>query len=257
MDPQDIPDNTTKQETPADSQGLARGTQSKARGRPRKQATASHGFAVPTRPDVEQADKQDPRKFAVVPIRAITDKSLTPSEFRILALVASFANRNGFTWVSQETLGQVMGVTFQAISAKIVKLKQAGYLEETAKAYWGGPTARCSTMRVVFDPSLSTDDVIARSGSADQELVDSTRIVEPNIRKSDQAITSLNDKVVDCRQEPRSATKQDLERLLPSLIAEVQARYRSEGLPAPTGDRLAREVADLTSARQRSGTLLA
>jgi hypothetical protein len=257
MDPQDLPDNQTKQASPADSQGLARGAQAKTRGRPRKQTAVSDGFHLPSKPEVAQADKQDPRKFAVVPIRAITDKSITPTAFRMLALVASYANRNGFTWVGQETLAQVMGITNQAISLHIVALKQAGYIEETAKAYWGGPTARCSTLRVIYDPTMTAEDVIARSGSADQNLVDSTSSLGPNIRKSDQAITSLNDKVVDCRQEPRSATKQDLERLLPSLIAEVQARYRSEGLPIPVGDRLAREVADLTSAKQRSGTLLA
>ena len=117
-------------------------------------------------------------------------------------------------------------------------------------------------MRVVFDDSLSTDDVIARSGSADQELVEPTslveptRTVEPNIQESNGVITSLNRQVVNEVQVSREPTKADLERLLPSLIAEVQARYRSEGLPVPVGDRLAREVADLTSAKQRSGTLI-
>jgi len=252
MDPQDIPDDTTKQETPADSQGLAGSTQSKARGRPRKQAAASHGFAVPTRPEVEQADKQDPRKFAVVPIRAITDKSITPHQFRTLALIASYANRNGFTWVGQHTLAAAAGITQQAMSLHILALKQAGLIEETAKAYWGGgPTARCSTMRVVFDPSMSTDDVIAKTGSAEQEdglVANTPRVLVES--------TSFGSEVVDS-DEARQPTKADLQRLLPSLIAEVQARYRSEGLPVPVGDRLAREVADLTSAKQRSGTLLA
>lgn len=257
MDPTDVPNNETKQEPSTDGAGLARATPAKQRGRPRKQTQGSdgpvvEGFKIPAKPAVKEQEKPDPRKFAVVPIRAIKDKGLTPTAFRILALVASYANRNGFTWVGQETLASAMGITNQAISLHIVALKAAGYLEETAKAYWSGPTARCSTLRVVFDPSLTTDDVIARSGSAEQE----DEGLGSNIQKSDRVITSLNRQVVNEVQVSREPTKADLERLLPSLIAEVQARYRSEGLPVPVGDRLAREVADLTSAKQRSGTLI-
>ena len=116
MDPENIPNDKAQQETPADSQRLAGHTQSKARGRPRKQTAGSDGFAIPARPDVEQAEKQDPRKFAVVPIRAITDKSITPHQFRTLALIASYANRNGFTWVGQHTLAAAAGITQQAMS---------------------------------------------------------------------------------------------------------------------------------------------
>lgn len=252
MDPTDVPNDQTKQTPSTDSQGLARGPATKQRGRPRKQTQGSdgstvEGFKIPAKPAVKEQEKPDPRKFAVVPIRAIKDKNISDRTMRVLTLIASYANRNGFTWVSQETLAADLGITRQAISLHVVALKDAGLLEETAKAYWG---ARCSTMRVIFDPSLSTDDVIAKSGSAEQEPL------APNIQESDRVITSLNDEVVDQVQVSREPTKADLERLLPSLIAEVQARYRSEGLPVPVGDRLAREVADLTSAKQRSGTLI-
>lgn len=270
MDSQDIPSIPTFKEQAGAGQGVVGPGQKNKGGRPRKQAPtgdvgAVAGFSVPKRPEVKQEAKQDPRKFAVLPISVITDKRITPSALRILALVASYANRNGFTWVAQETLAERMGITNQAISLHIVALKKAGYLEETAKAYWSGPTARCSTLRVIYDPTLTTEDVIAKTGSADQtdvsehlltkdgreEVSEHSLALGSNIQNGHGAITSSNDEVVN-RKEP---TKADLQRLLPSLIAEVQARYRTEGLPVPTGDRLAREVSDLASIKARSGDL--
>jgi hypothetical protein len=244
MDSQDIPNDPKKQASPSDSPG-----QTRRPGRPRKHAPAAaapgNGFDLPARPEVAEQAKTDPRKFAVIPIRAIRDKAITPTAFRVLALVASYANRNGFTWVSQETLAADMGITPQAISLHIVALKAAGLIEETAKAYWGGPTARCSTMRVIFDPTLTADDVIARAGSAEQEA----EVLAPNIQKGHGAITSSNGKVVD-------RSRVELESTAAALIGEVLERYRGEGLTPPTGHALEREAAMLASMRARQGLSL-
>jgi biotin operon repressor len=248
MDPENIPNDKAQQSQAADSAGLAGSTPSKARGRPRKQAAGSDGFHLPARPEVEQTEKQDGRKFIVLPFRVYHDKEITRQALRVLVMLAAHANRNGFLWCGMQRIADDLGVTQEAVSQQVVKLKQAGYIEETAKPYYGGPTARTATLRIIYDPTMSAEDVISRDSRSDDLL--------PNIQESNEAITSLNDKVVDS-VEARQPTKADLQRLLPSLIAEVQARYRSEGLPVPVGDRLAREVADLTSAKQRSGTLLA
>jgi hypothetical protein len=138
-----------------------------------------------------------------------------------------------------------MGITPQAISLHIVALKAAGLIEETAKAYWGGPTARCSTMRVIFDPTLTADDVIARAGSAEQEA----EVLAPNIQKGHGAITSSNGKVVD-------RSRVELESTAAALIGEVLERYRGEGLTPPTGHALEREAAMLASMRARQGLSL-
>lgn len=272
MDSQELPDVPTFKEQTSHGAGLAGAAPKNKGGRPRKQIAAGDGgnvasFSVPKRQELKQEEKQDTRKFAVIPIQAITDKNITPSALRILALVASYANRNGFTWVSQETLAERMCITNQAISLHIVALKKAGYLEETAKAYWSGPTARSSTLRIVYDPTLTADDVIARAGSADQtdvsehsltkggreEVSEHSLALGSNISERLVGSTSFESKVVNSRQP----TKADLERLRPSLIAEVLARYRTEGLPDPGRDRLEREVAELASIKARSGTLLA
>lgn len=152
-------------------------------------------------------------------------------------------------------MADLMGCTTAAIGKQMMELKALGYVEEVAAHYYGGPTARTATIRVVYDPSMNAEDVLSRDSDRDGDKWGQIE-VRSNIQESNESITSSNRKVVD-GQEARQPSKADLQRLLPSLIAEVQARYRSEGLPVPIGDRLAREVADLTSAKQRSGTLLA
>jgi len=244
--PENVSSKAQEQREAGSGQGTSGVDKAKKRGRPRKETQGSNGFALPAKPEVNQSEKPDPRKFAVIPIRAITDKNLTAAEFRILALVASYANRNGFTWVGQDTLAAAMGVTHQAISKHIQALIQAGMIEETAKAYWSGPTARTSTLRVIFDPTMTDEDVISRSGSADQgELVDSTRTVASNIRESNGEITSFNHEVVN------KPSKADLEAQRDQLTTEVLARYRREGLEPPGKWRLAEEVAALASLKAR------
>ncbi|HSG19642.1 MAG TPA: hypothetical protein VLA31_02640 [Burkholderiaceae bacterium] len=260
MDSQDLPDNETKQAPPADGQGLAGRPAAKPRGRPRKQAQGSdgstvEGFKIPVRPDVKEQEKPDGRKFIVLPFRVYHDKQMTRQALRVLVMLAAHANRNGFLWCGVQRIADDLGITQEAVSQQVSALKQAGYIEETAKPYYGGPTARTATLRIVYDQTMSAEDVLSRDSDHDGEKWGQVGLM-PNIQESDRVITSLNLQVVNEVRSGREPTKADLERLLPSLIAEVQARYRSEGLPIPVGDRLAREVADLTSAKQRSGTLI-
>ena len=116
-------------------------------------------FKLPKKPRVKEKDPTpDQRKVAVMPIRALQDKQLTDGMFRILALVCSYCNRAGVTWVSQLRLSQDAGVSRQAISKQLKKLKESGYVEVVSRHYRG---IRPDTMRVVFDPTIDTETAIA------------------------------------------------------------------------------------------------
>jgi len=64
----------------------------------------------------------DQRKIAVIPIRACTDKQLTPGMIRSFILICSYMNRSGITWVGQKTMADKLGISQQAISKHLVKL---------------------------------------------------------------------------------------------------------------------------------------
>jgi hypothetical protein len=116
-------------------------------------------FALPKKPKIrEKEPAPDQRKVCVVPIKAIRDANLTDASIRVLAILCSYTNRAGITWVSQNRLAADMGVTKQAISKQFVKLKAAGYIEVVKRGFKG---QRSDTIRVVFDESVDTATALA------------------------------------------------------------------------------------------------
>lgn len=116
-------------------------------------------FQLPKKPKVRQKiAPPDQRTLAVVPIRALTDKELGDATFRALALLCSYCNRAGITWVSQKKMAEVSNMSQQAISKHIAKLTKLGYVEVVRKGFRG---ERANTWRVIFDQSVDADTAIA------------------------------------------------------------------------------------------------
>jgi biotin operon repressor len=178
----------------------------------------------------------------VLPFRVYHDREMSRQALRVLVMLAAHANRNGFLWCGEQKIADDLGVTQEAVSQQILWLKKAGYIEQTAKPYYSGPTARTATLRVVFDPTMSAEDVLARDSRDEGRLL-------PNIQETNGAITSSNGKVVD-------RSRVELESTAAALIGEVLERYRGEGLTPPTGHALEREAAMLASMRARQGLSL-
>ena len=116
-------------------------------------------FTIPKQPKVKlKPALPDRRQIAVLPLRAIQDKELNHAAVRVLALVCSYANRAGITWVGQARLASDIGVTFRAISRQINILKKKKYIEILVK---GGKLSHTATMRVIYNPTIGVDDAIA------------------------------------------------------------------------------------------------
>jgi len=120
-------------------------------------------FTLPKKPRIKEKDAPpDQRKVAVLPIRALTDSRLTDGAFRVLALLCSYCNRAGLTWVSQKRLAEDAKVSRQAITNQIAQLREHGYVEIVRKGFRG---ERANTVRVIFDSSLTAEDAIAITSS--------------------------------------------------------------------------------------------
>lgn len=120
-------------------------------------------FQLPKKPRIKEKDAPpDQRKVAVLPIRAISDKTLTDGMFRTLAILCSYCNRAGLTWVGQIRLAKDMGVSQQAIGKQLLKLQKAGYVEVVRKSF---RAERATTLRVIFDPTLTAEDAIAMTSN--------------------------------------------------------------------------------------------
>lgn len=228
MDHPDIPSAQKKQGKAEDHQGLP----AKPRGRPRKaapgqtagsDAPAVASFSIPARPEVEAQEKQDGRKFIVLPFRLYNDRTISKAALRVLVTLAAHANRNGFTWCGVQRIADELGITQQAVSVQMVALKELGYIEETSAHYYGGPTARTATVRIIYDASMTAEDVIARNSGRFVTNTEGMMGVE----------ASLDVEVVKPVQD-----------LTPAELTIV-SRYRAEGLEPPTGARLAAEAAQI------------
>ena len=116
-------------------------------------------FALPKKPRINLKDAPpDQRKVCVMPIRALTDPKLTDGAVRILALLCSYCNRAGITWVSQKRLAEDMKTSRQNITNQLAKLREAGYVEIVKKGFRG---ERCNTLRVIFDANITAEEAIA------------------------------------------------------------------------------------------------
>ena len=123
-------------------------------------------FTLPKQPKIKLKGKPpDRRQIAVMPLRALRDKTLYNQSIRVLGLLCSYANRAGITWVAGTTLAKELGVSKQAISNQMVQLKAKGYVEVIKRGYAG---QRTDTVRIVYDPSISTLDALAILGSEDE-----------------------------------------------------------------------------------------
>jgi predicted transcriptional regulator len=167
-------------------------------------------FKLPKRPKVvEKEAPPDKRSVAVLPIRALTDKQLTDGTFRALALLCSYCNRAGITWVSQKRLADDMKVSRQAITKHLTKLKAAGYVEVTRKGFRG---ERANTLRVVFDPSMTAQDAIAITSS-----IEDTRPPEQAKREEELRNIMADNDLPDLTPEQIQANMRRLKTLLGTL----------------------------------------
>ena len=84
-------------------------------------------FKIPPAPTLKKR-KTPPRKtqYAIMPLRALTDKRITDRNRTVLAMMSSFANRAGITWVTQKRIGEEFKVTPQAIQRMLASLETVG-----------------------------------------------------------------------------------------------------------------------------------
>jgi hypothetical protein len=121
------------------------------------------GFVLPDKPVIERVEREDGRKFCVVPLRAFREKRLSLSQLRILGLYASYCNNAGMSFVSCTALGRDYGCSKSYMALMLQKIEEVGYIVRVKKH--GVPGIRGCVRRMVYDTSITTDDAIGISQS--------------------------------------------------------------------------------------------
>jgi hypothetical protein len=130
------------------------------------EAPAKHGINLPERPEITQhAPPPDGRKFAVIPFKACADPRLRNAALRVLAVLCSYANRAGLTYVGQHRIASDLGMHQSAVAREITVLKRCGYIERIKKGWKG---TKGDTIRVIYGAGISADDALGIAGSSEE-----------------------------------------------------------------------------------------
>jgi len=132
---------------------------------------------LPDPPDIQQMEHQDKRKFSVVPLAMLRDRTLTPTAKVIMCVFCSYCNKAGITHVSQAKVASDLQIDQSRVSRAMANLKRKGYIE-----YLGKPCSgiKGRTLRVIYDPEITAEDAIAIAGTAAEDDLrpEQTRIEE-------------------------------------------------------------------------------
>jgi biotin operon repressor len=116
----------------------------------------SKTYHIPEPIKLKVVKNEDLRKFCVVPIKAFLNKKLTGENLRVLAVLASYANKGGFSFVSCLTIAKDLGCTSQNISKHLKKLEKAGAIESFNNYF---PKLKGNTRRIIYDDKIKREDV--------------------------------------------------------------------------------------------------
>jgi len=68
------------------------------------------------------------RQWSIIPVRALMDRKLHTSHFRVLVGLCIFTNSHGVCWPGVQTVGDIVGVDPASVSRSIARLVKAGYV---------------------------------------------------------------------------------------------------------------------------------
>ncbi len=100
-------------------------------------------------------------RFSILPVGAISDDRITDAQFRTLAALGCYTNREGWCYPSLQTLGKKRNKSFQSVSKDLQRLVELGYLEKVIRFDENG--SRTSNLyHLSYDPP-STSEIEAPS----------------------------------------------------------------------------------------------
>jgi predicted transcriptional regulator len=114
-------------------------------------------YKIPESIQIKKFRNKDHRHFVVLPFKAIKDKKVTNGNLRVLAILAAYCNKQGFSIVGINTLGRDLQISPQGVQYHLKKLMGLGYVEMRPRSAF--PGIRGNLRRIVYDEKVKWDDV--------------------------------------------------------------------------------------------------
>lgn len=184
------------------------------------------------------------QRFSILQARAVEDKRISHSQFRTLAALGVYGDKDGWCFPKLQTLANMLGKSKQAVGKDVLALQELGYIEIHHQTRQNG-TLSSSKYRLIFDTSVnptltphqpdidtpSTSEVDAASTSEVDALT--SYINDPIEIK-----LSVLDKFVEIAKVPVDAVDiltelEDLEKKYPIIFYDV-LRWAANTTPPPS-----------------------
>jgi hypothetical protein len=193
-------------------------------------------ITLPKKPKIRQKEKApDLRHFAVVPFRAITDRSITEMQLRVLLMLCAYSNRAGLTWVGLQRIADHFGISLNRAAVLTRALIKAGYVKVI---YYGFKGERAHTRQVIYKSDLTLADIVGITGESApfmQENQQFTAAKGQTMAKrkqstvNDQRVSNL--KLTDSQQTIDEMT---IETIRKAVGSEIFAAAQQQAGPAAT-----------------------
>jgi Helix-turn-helix domain len=95
-------------------------------------------------------------RFAIIPARAIDDPRLGKAALLVLCTLATYSDRDGWSWPSLTTLANRLSVSRRHVTACIRELEELGYVETRPRFDKAGKQ-QTSVYRILHDVDLPAD----------------------------------------------------------------------------------------------------
>jgi biotin operon repressor len=92
----------------------------------------------------------------VVPLKAFLNRKVTGENLRVLAVLASYCNKGGYSFVSLQRIADDLGCTQQNISKHLKRLEKAGIISSVQNSW---PALKGNTRRIIYDEKIKDDDL--------------------------------------------------------------------------------------------------
>ena len=141
-------------------------------------------YKIPEQIKLKTVKNEDQRRFCVVPLKAFLNRKVSGENLRVLAILASYCNRGGYSFVSLKTIAKDLGCTPANILKHLNKLEAQGIIETQSNYF---PMLKGNTRRIIYDEKIKDDDL-------KEHQFTNADISE--ILKTNKIINSLNQEVI-------------------------------------------------------------
>ncbi|CAB4160913.1 Helix-turn-helix domain containing protein [uncultured Caudovirales phage] len=113
-------------------------------------------YKIPEQIKLKTVKNEDQRRFCVVPLKAFLNRKVSGENLRVLAILASYCNRGGYSFVSLKTIAKNLGCSPQNILKHLNKLEAQGIIETKSNYF---PMLKGNTRRIIYDEKIKDDDL--------------------------------------------------------------------------------------------------